>query len=452
MTELRLSDVSARCFQGVAPTIVATCSKDGEPNVTYVSQIYYVDEGHVALSRQFFNKTARNVSENPYASLQLYDPLRFDAYEVDIRFLRAETAGPLFEEMAVRIQAIATHTGMLGVFRLLSADVYAVERVRKIAAFCTGEPPPAPSPSGMRGELRAVHAISSRINRADNLDVLVDALLSALRDELGFEHAMLLLPDEEKKRLFTVASTGYGESGVGSEIAFGQGLVGSCAEQKKILRISAIDRDMRYGRAVRTEVGTTGKELAPEIPLPGLPDAQSHLGIPLVVQDRLVGVLAVESKKQDAFADWHEAFLGIIANQAAMAIDALSAPDDDVKPSAPPPPEARLEGRRLHTFRYYKNDDCVFVDGEYLVRNVPGRIFWRILRSFVDEKRTDFTNRELRLDATLGLPALKDNLESRLILLRKRLEQKCPDVRIPSTGRGHFRLEIDGNVELEEKA
>jgi adenylate cyclase len=200
---------------------------------------------------------------------------------------------------------------------------------------------------------------------------------------------------------------------------------------------------------VRGEVKTASgvDALAPEIPLPGLPDAQSHLGIPLVVQDRLVGVLAVESKRTDAFADWHEAFLGVIANQAALAIDAMSAPDDEQNPI-----EIEPQRKQKRSFRFYKKDDCVFVDGEYLIRNIPGRIFWRILRSFVDEGRDDFTNRELRLDDTLGLPAIKDNLESRLILLRKRLEQKCPDVRIPSTGRGHFRLEVDCPIELEEKA
>ncbi|MDB4935193.1 MAG: Adenylate cyclase [Labilithrix sp.] len=453
---LDLAMIPPRCFQGVVPAIIATCSAEGEPNVTYLSHVYWLDRKHVAISRQFFNKTVRNITANPYASLQLYDPLTFEAYEVDIRFVRSETTGALFEMMAVRIEAIASLAGMKGIFKLIAADVYEVTSAQATTHYLQPAPddPPRvwPAPPERRSEMRALQVVSDRMNRAADLEELLGSFLVALRDELGFEHSMLFLPDDEGTKLFAVTSIGYGESGAGAEVEIGSGLVGTVAQQRKLLRLSDLPSDLRYGRAIRGQTNARGEHvLTPEIPLPGLADAQSHLAIPLLLQDRLIGVLAVESRDPLGFDDWHEAFLNIVGNQAAIAIERMVDRDDDDVTEVVPAPPSITDGRRSHSFRFYKGEDCIFVDGEYLIRNVPARLLWKILRSFADEGRTEFTNRELRLDPSLGLPAVKDNLESRLILLRKRLEQKCPDLRIPSSSRGHFRLEMDCRVELEER-
>jgi hypothetical protein len=220
--------------------------------------------------------------------------------------------------------------------------------------------------------------------------------------------------------------------------------------------------EMRYGRAIRkraTEVGAH-EGLGPEIPLPGLADAQVQIALPLMACQKLVGVMAVESADPLFFDEWDEAFLQIVANQIAIGVDRMQKVDDEAEAGGKAlasPSKKKVGGAtksssgKTRSFVYYKNDDCVFVDGEYLIRNVPGKILWKILRQRVDAGQTEFTNRELRLDPTLGLPPIKDNLESRLILLKKRLAEKCPDVRIVPIKRGRFALEIYGAAHLSDR-
>ena len=73
------------------PAVMVTCSAAGVPNTTVISQVYYVDESHVALSFQFFNKTIRNVRENPRANVTLQDIPGFTLWILDLQFVsRAE--------------------------------------------------------------------------------------------------------------------------------------------------------------------------------------------------------------------------------------------------------------------------------------------------------------------------------------------------------------------------
>src|SRR5262249_22065153 len=138
-----------------------------------------------------------------------------------------------------------------------------------------------------------------------------------------FSHTAILLHDEANRRLTTIASRGYGESGVGAEVGLGEGLIGTVARERRLLRLTSLEADLRYGRAIRREAEAGQRALQAEIPLPGLLDAQSVLAIPLTVGDRLVGVIAAEDRDPMRFNEWHEAYLDVLANQIALGIDRM---------------------------------------------------------------------------------------------------------------------------------
>ena len=483
------------CFQGLIPSAIATCAPDGTPNITYLSHVHYVDATHIALSCQFFNKTRRNVEVNPHAEVEVLDPFTLELYRLRVRYTHSESEGPLYEAMSLRIQAIASVTGMEGIFRLLSADVYEVVEVEPVVGMLaqrTGGAAASGSgearPEFALRQVLGVQIVSQQINKARDLEETYAVLLRTLDDVCGFRHSMLLVPDDSGLRLEAIAARGYGEEGrkgIGAEVVVGEGFIGTVAAERKVLRLSGVEGELRYGRAIRQRVETAGQgaSLRPEIPLPGLPGAQSHLALPLVVQDRLVGVLALESRDPLAFGTWDEALLQILANQIAIAIDrsppreeeeeavgpGITAPAAPVTPARAVPvgagatlidtltdadghpvisPSARSSTR---TFTFFRNDDCVFVDGEYLIRNVPGKILWKLLTAHQRDGRTEFTNRELRLDPGLGLPPVKNNLESRLILLRRRLEEQCPEVKLVPVRRGRFALQVACTLSLIER-
>jgi Pyridoxamine 5'-phosphate oxidase len=121
------------CFDGAVPPVIATCSKDGVPHITYLSQLNLVDEEHVALSNQFWNRTTANLLGNPRASVLVTDSQTYQTYRLALSFERRDTDGPIFERLRVSIDAIAKMMGMEEIFSLRSADVYQVLICDRIA-------------------------------------------------------------------------------------------------------------------------------------------------------------------------------------------------------------------------------------------------------------------------------------------------------------------------------
>ena len=101
---IRLRDLHA-CFEGVIPSIIATASQDGIPNISYLSHVALVDDEHVALSDQFFSKTAANIRANNNAAAMLVDPRDGSQYRLSVIFERSLDSGALFETMAAELRA-----------------------------------------------------------------------------------------------------------------------------------------------------------------------------------------------------------------------------------------------------------------------------------------------------------------------------------------------------------
>jgi len=428
------------------PSAIATCAPDGTPNVTKLSQVHYVDEEHVALTYQFFNKTRENVLANARATVEVVDPVTAAHYHLHLEYLRTETAGPLFENMKARLAAIASHSGMSKVFRLRGSDVY---RVRSIVAVPGGVPSDA-SPrqkllSGLRECLAGLAA-------APDLARLLDAVLEGLERHCDIRHAMMLLADASRDCLYTVASRGYRESGVGSEVRMGEGIIGVAARERTPIRIGYAVQEYRYSHATRQSFARSeaGLALETEIPLPGLAEAGSQLAVPVTLGPRLLGVLYVESPDEQRYTFEDEDALVVLAGQLALCMELIAQSAE--QPAEIPARAAAIPATQgtLVCIRHFSADHSVFVDNEYLIKGVAGAIVWKLLREHTEQGRAEFTNRELRLDASLKLPDIIDNLEARLILLQRRLVERCPFIAIEKSGRGRFRLSVERPLQLEE--
>lgn len=130
-----LPDEIKPAMEGVFPSIIVTSSLEGEPNITTISQLYYVDADHVALSFQFFSKTILNVRENPKALAVILNPTTLEEWHLEISYDHSENEGPIFDAMDMQLEAIASMTGMSDVFKLKSADIYTVISAQKIVDY-----------------------------------------------------------------------------------------------------------------------------------------------------------------------------------------------------------------------------------------------------------------------------------------------------------------------------
>lgn len=214
-----LSDIEA-CFQGVIPSYLATCSADGEPNVTGVSIVHLLSPDRVGVSCQFMNKSLKNLRETGRAQLLTLEPRTLAEYRIDLRFERLIDSGPVFDKMDATLVGVASQSGMVGTFALAGVvefEVLAWQRTTPLHGEANTERAPT-------DPIDRLERISKALFGASDVDALFDQTFAALSEQLGLQHGFLLLTDGAGERLYNVASHGFDQARFGAEIAIGEGL------------------------------------------------------------------------------------------------------------------------------------------------------------------------------------------------------------------------------------
>jgi len=173
---------------------------EGTPNLTFLSIVHGIDENHVGLSFQFFNKTRTNILENPLAQALVLSPETSEQYRLDLQYLRTETEGPSFDRVKTRLDAVASQSGMSKVFKLRGVDIFEVIDCRPVTSEFRGET------ARKADYLRELDSFTELLGACGDLDSLLSVALEALSSLFGHSHSFVMFPGENGKHLYTGAS------------------------------------------------------------------------------------------------------------------------------------------------------------------------------------------------------------------------------------------------------
>lgn len=204
-------------------------------------------------------------------------------------------------------------------------------------------PAPPPEPEGTLRDIRSI--VDTELSRLRAEDLLT-VLLVRVKKILDADTAAVLLLDPSGRFLVATAASGLEEEvRQGVRIPVGYGFAGRIAADRRPLVLDHAD---------------PGNVLNPILLQKGI---RSVVGVPLLVNQRVIGVLHVGSVGQRVFTEEDVALLQIAAERAALAVHSVTTRDDRVAaaalqrgllPTTPPP----VEGVEIST-RYVPGDGKV---------------------------------------------------------------------------------------------
>ncbi|MCB9135631.1 MAG: GAF domain-containing protein [Anaerolineales bacterium] len=167
-------------------------------------------------------------------------------------------------------------------------------------------------------ELETVTQVATAISTIASPQEILEYVSELTKERFGFYHAHVYLLDEEDGRLELAA--GAGDAG---RTMVAQGHAIPLAREQSLV-----------ARAARTRVGVVVNDVtqAPDfLPNPLLPETRAELAVPLLIRERVLGVLDVQSAQKEAFTDEDIRIQTILAAQIAVALENARAVEENAK-------------------------------------------------------------------------------------------------------------------------
>jgi phosphoserine phosphatase RsbU/P len=149
--------------------------------------------------------------------------------------------------------------------------------------------------------LRALARVSQEFSSILNIDELLGKIAKIVRNLINYDAFSIMLLDAEKRILKHRFSVRYDQRVNMDNIPLGRGITGAAAESREAIRVNDALADPRY--------------------IASHPEVRSEVAIPLMVQDRVVGIMDLESERMGYFTDDHVRTLGLLAPQIASSVE-----------------------------------------------------------------------------------------------------------------------------------
>ena len=134
-----------------------------------------------------------------------------------------------------------------------------------------------------------------------DLEQLLERVATLVHKVVAYRTFGIFLLDESRGLLEQKLAIRYGDHTGFPHLKLGEGLIGQAALTKQVINVPDVTRDPRY--------------------LPWVEDCRSELAVPMLLKDRCIGVMDLESPDYDAFGKHDVEVLSSLASQVAVAIE-----------------------------------------------------------------------------------------------------------------------------------